>query len=142
MCLSFDLQRETKGSCNLYTLGLTIKKNQFSVKSLKNVWQNNTGKIAKPWWPSRPRHHYLAELFSQVAVVVWTLLLLKFVIYYSSENFNLCHPNKTNKWQEPIFPILRIFLKCTWARMFIFQLMERDVKIVLLLYCSGYADPT
>ena len=49
------------------------KKNQFSVKTLKNVWQNNNGKIAKPWWPSGLRHHYLAELFSQVAVVVRSL---------------------------------------------------------------------
>ena len=49
------------------------KKNQFSVKSLKNVWQNNNEKIAKPWWPSGLRRHYLAVLFSQVAVVVRSL---------------------------------------------------------------------
>ena len=66
MCLSFDLQRETKGSCNLYTLGLTSQKS-------KNIWQNGNGKIAKLCWPSRLRHYYLAELFSQVDVVVQTL---------------------------------------------------------------------
>ena len=43
------------------------------VKSLKNIWKNGNGKIAKLCWPSRLRHYYLAELFSQVDVVVQTL---------------------------------------------------------------------
>ena len=59
-------------------------------------------------WPSGLRHHYLAELFSQVAVVVQTLLLMKHIIYYYSENFKLRHATKTtNKLQESVLLILQ-----------------------------------
>ena len=63
-------------------------------------------------------HNYLAELFLQVAVVVWTLLKPKFVNYYHSKKFNLWHTNKTNKWWESTIPLFWIHLKCTRASKF------------------------
>ena len=55
--------------------------------------QNSSGRpaLAERYQQSRPGRAdkaYLAELISQVAVVVQTLFLMKFVIYYYSENFN------------------------------------------------------
>ena len=49
------------------------------------------------WWLSGLRHSYLAELFLQVTVMVWTMMKPKFVNYYYSKNFNLWQNNKTNK---------------------------------------------
>ena len=69
-------------------------------------------KEALPQLPSGLRRHFLAEQFSQVAEVVQTLMWQNLLL---SENFNLWHATKTNKWQDPAFPILWICFKCNWA---------------------------
>ena len=49
--------------------------------------------ITAPLWPSGLRQHYLAEQFLKVPVMVWSLLLLKFIIYRYSENFKVDEQN-------------------------------------------------
>ena len=56
-------------------------------------------------------------------VVVWTIII------QTISKFGIL--TKTNKWQEPVFTILQLCLKCTWARPFICQWTDWDVKIFL-----------